>query len=493
MMLINSHPQASIVNLPSNNRQRASLMGIMLKIGLILYVLYFTASVTQAQNIQFTQGSVGSSLDNSLQVPLQTYPGRGSASLPINLYYSSKVWRINHIKTITYGTYLPITEAIYAEHSTAGWNTSLDIPKIEWPKDTDGYFYTGKTYNFAAYSSAGAFRVRRVYIHMPDGSTHELRENDQPYQGAIDMYGTFYAVDGSRLRYDSTGSNTGTLYMSDGSRYVLNGGTAQFIDRHGNTLNYNASTAQWTDTLGRILSAPPMASSPGDYAYTLPGIGGTSMTYTFRWRNLSDTGVLTPDPVTGQTPTRKTIANEYLPYPNQPPTPPSGGNYPQYVQQSWSQRPSLFISDSDDTGEAYAIVVGHNQIGGELFNPVVLTEIILPNGLSYKFSYNIYGEIDKVIYPTGAFERYTYSELPGIGDIQSPYVQANRGVTKRQLSANGTGNDIAEWLYTMTVVGGSGTASALRVTTKAPDNTWTESDRLNFKAPQQSGRTNPHF
>src|SRR5918999_1839351 len=116
----------------------------MLRAFVFLCMLGIAAQVTLAQNIQFTQGSVGSGLENSLQIPLRTYPGRGAASLPITLYYSSKVWRIGHLNTVNNGShYQTITEAIYAEHSNAGWNTSLDIPKIEWPKNLDGYFYSG--------------------------------------------------------------------------------------------------------------------------------------------------------------------------------------------------------------------------------------------------------------------------------------------------------------------------------------------------------------
>ena len=124
--------------------------------------------------------------------------------------------------------------------------------------------------------------------------------------------------------------------------------------------------------------------------------------------------------------------------------------------------------------EGYAIIVGHNQSEGELFNPVVLAEIILPNGLSYKFSYNIYGEIDKVTYPTGAFDRYQFGVIPPIGDLKPPYTQANRGVTSRQFSANGTGNDLAPWTY-------SSTGSL--VTTTAPDGIRTEVYKKSFSTP----------
>jgi hypothetical protein len=47
--------------------------------------LICTGSTANAQNIQFTQGSVGSGLDNTVQVSLWTYPGRGAASLPVTL------------------------------------------------------------------------------------------------------------------------------------------------------------------------------------------------------------------------------------------------------------------------------------------------------------------------------------------------------------------------------------------------------------------------
>lgn len=454
----------------------------------LLFTVGLTTATARAQNIQFTQGNVNPGFDNTLQIPLRAYPDRGATSLPVTLYYSSEVWRVGHLSTVNSGGFSEaIAEAVYAEYSSAGWQTSLDLPKIEWPKQSDGWFYSGGPYNFASYPSGSAFRVRRVYIHMPDGSKHELREGDQPYQGAIDMYGIFYAVDGSRLRYDSTGQNTGTLYLPDGTRYVLNGSTAQFIDRNGNTLNYNASTRQWTDAMGRSIGLPlPANPQPQLYTYTLPGLDGP-ITYKFRWQRLSETGVLTPDS-NNQVPARKPIANNYLPYPNQPPTNSSGGNYPLYVQPAYSTRPSLFITDGSDEGET-ATVVGRSpdggQNGGELFNPVVLTEIILPNDLHYTFSYNIYGEINKIVYPSGGYERYEYGEMPDTQVISPPYTQGERIVTKREISAGGGGNDLAVWQYSIAGVyqDSSVPAGSLRLTTTAPDMTRTEVYKYNLRPP----------
>ena len=445
-----------------------SHLSILQRAAILVLLLGTLAVCVSGQNIQFTQGNVGSGLEHSIQIPLRTYPGRGSASLPVTLYYSSRVWRIAPITTINnnvWNQYQTITEAIYSEYSVAGWKTSLDLPLIEWPKNEDTYYFSGKPFCHVCGSNLRQFRVARVFITLPDGSKHELRKSDQPYEGAIDMFGNFYAVDGSRLRYDSSGQNTGTLYLPDGSRFVLDTGSAKYIDRNGNTLNYSAANRQWTDTLNRVINVPlPANPTVGEQSYSLPGM---PLPYKFIWKRLSDPGVLTPI-AGGGAPTRKPIANDYLPFPNLPPTPPSGSNFPIRLQSSGSSElPSLFISalgDSEDLGPE-TLVVGRGQAGGALFDPIVLAEIVLPNNLSYKFTYNIYGEIDKVVYPTGGFERYQFNKIVSIGDVKPPYQQANRGVTLRQLSANGTGNDLLDWQYAIV-----GIVGHRRITTTPPLN-----------------------
>src|SRR5678816_2151521 len=66
----------------------------------MMFLLGAMAVCASGQNIVFTQGTVGSGLDKNIHVPLQTYPGRGGASLPVSLTYSSRVWRIGAITTI---------------------------------------------------------------------------------------------------------------------------------------------------------------------------------------------------------------------------------------------------------------------------------------------------------------------------------------------------------------------------------------------------------
>jgi len=138
-------------------------------------------------------------------------------------------------------------------------------------------------------------------------------------------------------------------------------------------------------------------------------------------------------------------------------------------------------------------VVGRGQAGGALFDPVVLAEVDLPTGLSYKFTYNIYGELDKVVYPTGGYAQSQFSEVQPIGDLLPPYSQSNRAVTLRQQSPKGDGSDTATWQYAVAGYPNNADADTTVVSTTAPDGSYSEVRRHNFRAPLQSGRTAPHY
>lgn len=445
-----------------SSRKKSAVTGISRSLCVSLLII-FTCLQAQAQNAEFTQNG-GTTRAVSMEVPLANYPGRG-ISLPVKLRYSNAgLWRIGFINSIPMGSsvWRGVTEAIYAEHSTAGWTTSLDVPKVEWPKQNDIYWYTGKPYPRGTVSPF-TFRVANLFMHMPDGSTHEMRKADAVYQdgGFIDMVGTFYSVDGSRMRYDSTGPNTGTLFMPNGTRYILGTTTCQVIDRNGNTLNYNIENRQWTDTMGRVIGMPwPVNPGPGNYTYSVPAFNNSTIDYILKFQPLSST--LTPD-AQGQTPALKAMGDYFLPDPNSSPTGPGGSNHPQQAGAA-----SLFVSgftDPEETSQSFMYVVGRGQSGSNSFNPTVLAEIVLPTGLSYKFSYNIHGELTKVIYPTGGYQRYGYSQVSTIAFTTFPYFQGNRGMTSRALSANGTGNDEAQWQYS---------AGAFPMEVTAPDGTRTE-------------------
>jgi RHS repeat-associated protein len=454
----------------------------------LVVVISMLAGYGRAQgdstNVRFTQGQVNESATMSLSVPIATFPGRG-LDLPISLSYSSAVWRIDHMTAVRnyivapppYYTKQSVTQALYAEHSKAGWKSALDLPRIEWPKQDEIYSYDGRPA-----TSGWNYRIPRVTIHMPDGSVVEFRKSDRFYiSPEIDMTGTFWAVDGSRMRFDSTGVDTGTLFMPDGTRYVLGHPNSYVIDRHGNTQTYNEETREWTDVLGRVTANPiPAVPEARDYTYSIPGIGGATRTYIFKWRHLAE--ALTP--VGGSTPSLRNVASHYLPNPFATPSDSNAGNFPR--AQSGNQ--SLFQTASPPTDTepdippypGPVLVVGAGQSGGQLFDPVVLAEIVLPDATTYKFSYNVYGEINKVVYPTGAFEEYEYDPMISMLDEQKqPYVQATRKVRSKRLSVDGSGGDIAEWKYGEN----HSTLGFRRTFIVAPDKTRTETLKWDLPDP----------
>ncbi|MGH9968423.1 MAG: DUF4214 domain-containing protein, partial [Pyrinomonadaceae bacterium] len=430
----------------SRARSCGSLTATCLSIALTVVLLSVSQSVC-AQNIRHTQNvqDLGirsellvepTSLGLNIQIPFRQYPGRGGTSLSPTLFWSSKVWRIayqgNYPEPLPYGGELlhTIVQGKYAEHSISGWTTGLDLP---WYEFTGGDQYYGdygqsipEPTEFPPNWQYQVHYVRRMLVHMPDGSSYELRSSDQIFNGIGINSGVYYAVDGSRIKYDP---NSG-LHLPDGSRYVYPGqGIVRYIDRNGNTLTYSASTRQWTDTIGRTIGMPPMDNSaPGDRIYSLPGLSGTTLNYTFRWKNLADA---------------RTDPNQPL----------------RYVGDYGGHTPSLFVSIPNPDQPAALDYVD----GSSIFNPVVLSEIILPTGTSYKFSYNVWGEVDKIIYPMGGYERYRYDEVAALTQLDGVYAQGNRGVVERWISPSGTGADEIQWQYTP----GSTTSPDGTVTTRS--------------------------
>ncbi|HEY9284951.1 MAG TPA: RHS repeat-associated core domain-containing protein [Pyrinomonadaceae bacterium] len=419
-----------------------SCLRLVRRAALLLFLLCHVSAV--AQTVEHTENSADQSLRSGarvdpstlgmgLEIPLGNLPGRAGTGLPVGLSYSSKVWRIEYTSShSTRSGYHTRLSPRFAEDSAAGWTTSLAVPRIEYTGMSNHYRSDGQPRGEdleGSNSFEPRFYIARINVHLPDGSSHELRRDDEPHllpdgQGP-DFSGVFRAVDGSRLRYDN---NEKTLYLPDGSRYLLgdpDGGLelygqpsppTLFIDRNGNTLTYNHQTRQWTDTLGRTLGLPlPRTPARGDTIYSLPRVGGGGVNYVLRWRNLS----------------------EALTDPAQP---------LHYIGQhqcgsTYTRVSGSYLFESDPPNFVCA---------PQIFNPVVLAEIELPTGQKYRFTYNVYGEIDKVSFPTGGYERFTYAQMPGLTFANLPYSRANRGVNQRRVSASGTGTDEALWEYGVT-------------------------------------------
>lgn len=125
-----------------------------------------------------------------------------------------------------------------------------------------------------------------------------------------------------------------------------------------------------------------------------------------------------------------------------------------YGYNSVGISPSLFQS-----GDLTQRIVDTGIVGDE-HNPIVLTEIVLPNStaqnpLSYKFTYNVFGEIDKVVLPSGGYERFEHDKIQSVSYLEPAYAQTNRGVIKHWISATGNSVDEVPWNYAMTTTGSS--------------------------------------
>ena len=399
-----------------------------------------------AQNIQNPQSAVDNLIRSSLkvdpstggmqlQIPLGQYPGRGGATLPVTLNYSSKAWTIKHQSTLPCNGE-PVTSyrPEFAKSSASGWTSTLGwfLPQEDVSLET----YEGLKGKPAQQGDPNLFRIMRKFVTLPDGSRHEVRKDDALHSLSDSAFGMYYAVDGSRIMYDLA---TNTTFLPDGSRFGPDSsGSLQYIDRNGNFMKYTSGT--WTDTLGRTFGAPIPGTAPataGDVVYTLPG----GLTYTFRWRNLAD--VLTDPTQPLRFPGDAASANCTL----------------------GSAQPGTLFSTLD----------GNNKIlQGQLFNPVVLWQIGLPNNTNYTFTYNVYGELNKIIYPTGGSETFTYGRWEPLGGQldDGTYSQANRGVVSRVVSDNV--NPPQVWTYAPdNFIQGVDPATDVRIVT-APNGTITK-------------------
>lgn len=171
---------------------------------------------------------------------------------------------------------------------------------------------------------------------------------------------------------------------------------------------------------GKIALPLPANSLAGhSYDYTPPGY---SQPYVFKFESLSS--VLTTPDANGNTPHTRALSSHYLPSPDLDPSDSNQSNFPQAIAANVERLFSSAKADETSEGQTdYTYVVGRAQTATNRFDPVVLAEVVLPNSttnnvISYKFTYNIYGEIDKVVYPTGGYERSRYDTVPALGNVK---------------------------------------------------------------------------
>lgn len=477
----------------------AKIVGCL--IALVLAVTAFGQEPIQKSNNTADQtlrssGRVNpSTLGMEFDLPLGSYPGRG-ISLPLGLSYSSKQWRLEEYRTIPQanGSNHSWTNPLYSTDAAAGWTSSLSQPYIE---------YTGEKYRFDASKGfplsldevippgtpprSGDAYIKRITVFLPGGASHELRAQDAPIGLSIDTLppdsawnATFYATDGSGLKYvqDSTANPAVyRLYLPDGSQYDFN--TAhefnspiypmrvryahKLADVHGNYVQYNAPNetagypyGSWSDQLGRTFpimiprTTPEMPSGETvlSKSFTLPGM---SASYTLKWKKLKGD--------TAATSAFTDFSNQELRY--------WGGVVGSST--TYVGGPSLFGASTEYRCGSGQTVWTSNPLDSSKFNPVVLTEVILPSGAAYTFSYNEFGEIERINYPTGGREDITYNEIPALAELTGAYKKTNRGVVEHEIYESDSDSTADTWTFSAAV-----SANNYRTSVTAPDGTQTD-------------------
>ncbi|MDQ3801221.1 MAG: hypothetical protein M3384_17510, partial [Acidobacteriota bacterium] len=446
---------------------------------LCLFLFLLSAVAAFGQTTQDTNNSADqtlrsggrvnpSSLGMEMDIPLGTYKGRGT-SLPLNLTYSSKLWRFDEERThyLNNGTENVYVIAKYAENSAAGWTTGLSQPYIEYTGETNRFDQEGRPLPGEILGQGqqpvGNYFVKRITVHLPGGASHEMRAQDEPISIPLDRIpeesdwnATFYAVDGSGLKYvQNSNDEIYKLWLPDGSYYTFDLAreaksstdltqvrrAVRLTDTHGNYVYFNIPSTNypngsWTDQLGRTFpimiprEMPSLSANEPVFQqfFTLPGV---SQPYVFRWKRLKgDTAAVSAF---------TDFNNQQLHYPGHTNISQIGGNPVNYS-------PSLFYYSyqmSPCSGNHLKVSVPF----GEKFNPVVLSEIVLPNGTLYRFTYNEFGEIERIYYPTGGREEIEYEQVASLADLALPYQQTNRGVVERRIYENDNDATADTWTY----------------------------------------------
>jgi RHS repeat-associated protein len=187
-------------------------------------------------------------------------------------------------------------------------------------------------------------------------------------------------------------SPSGVLTLRNGIRYRIDHGRVSWIrDRNGNLISFGTGDAFATDSLNRQIKVSYGGSDPtcaGCDKITFKGFGGAERAIYIQHKSLSAPGVLR-----------------------------SGYSIQTYY--------NLFQLNG-------ASLVNN-------FNPVVVSAVLLPNGQSYQFKYNSYGELARVDLPTGGAIEYDMAPGSGIlsGGSYGTEYQIYRRVAERRIYADG--------------------------------------------------------
>jgi RHS repeat-associated protein len=372
----------------------------------------------------------------NFRLPLLQVGGRGSASMNIMLALNLKGWHIKHTHKVMpdeseLDSYVP-TQLGWAPYSGYGAGR------------LDGRNYGLQTSNNLTcrwYSKT----LSRLTFSAADGTEYELRDqltNGQPLSSTCTTgasRGTvFVTADGTAATFisdttivDNPQVNafgphgfavSGYLMLRDGTRYRIDGSNVTWIrDRNGNKVSftYTSTSMTITDSLNRVVTVNYDVSDVAPYGLcdriTYKGFGGAQ-----RILRISKTS----------------LSNALR----------SG-----YTIKTLGGASGLFPETNGSSSTTH--------------NPTVQSAVWLPDGRSYKFYYNSYGELARVELPTGG--AYEYDMTAGSGVICPNFCAPDddreiyRRIVERRIYPNGGSGSSYEHrdVYANTEAIGTTTAS----------------------------------
>ncbi len=382
----------------------------------------------------------------SFQLSLLAVSGRGGAQMPVMLPIAGK-WRISNVALPQIGggvihRYFPIqswwenNERKYSPGSMAGRQAGFD--EMECPDGTKVF----------------PFSITRLTFTAPDGTEYELRDQltgGQPANNGSCNYlnppsrGTvFITSDGSAATFvsDTTiydqpiSPNPGEIYPSgylllrDGTRYRVDNGVVSWVrDRNGNKLTFTYDSfnrvSTITDSLKRQVTISYNTGPGTSDQITYKGFGGAARSILVNHASLAN----------------------------------------------------ALRSDYTGTSTYKTLFPDTNGSSTTHHNPAVVASLTLPNGKQYQFKYNPYGELARVILPTGGAVEYDYAGGEGTSSNgvtvgwEGSLVIYRRVIERRQYPNGGTGSSYASRsTYSLAQSGGS---NASHVTVDQLNNTGT--------------------
>ncbi len=298
----------------------------------------------------------------NFHLPIFQIAGRGGAAYPITLKVEKK-WTVQRHFEPGVG-YFYYADGAWWSETNAAW--FLDVGRVDirtgWREQPTGVGVEGLT---------------RVTFTAPDGTEYEFRDqwtNGQPkapVSGGFNRGTIFVTADGTAATFISASEihetafgvepplPNGYIKLKDGTQFQVNGGVLSWMrDRNGNKASFSYDPfrrlTSVTDSLNRVVTITYPSTTTGFTQISFKGYGGASRTIKV-----------------GQTNLANALRSGYT---------------MQTASQLFPEMSAVWSLDAK-----------------------VINYIELPDGRSYQLRYNPYGELARVVLPTGGAVEYEYA------------------------------------------------------------------------------------